>query len=296
MRYSLRQVTGRHPRTADRFRTFLAKNGLLRLLGLFVAGVVAIAALIGLAYWLTSSQHSFWFWWRQSLLALAGGPAAPGLDLADTSFHAILQMVTAVLAVILPGLALGMIVFKAFVGRDIFTVRKHLSLMNAAQVRGAAREQLDEFECGDQCLAIRLYSSTRLNLDDVRFWLTARIRTRNAEGIRSVANHGLKLCKASWPIALRHVPYTLYVPLRDDDVYKHPESETLQLVGIQGHALGEQCDLLLQISGSVPELNQQFFEAHWFEAPSAVSNDPYGEIDVDHDQPSLAWKGWDKFG
>jgi hypothetical protein len=101
--------------------------------------------------------------------------------------------------------------------------------------------------------------------------------------------------KDHWPIALTHVPYTLYVPLEDDDVYVHADSASPKLVALQGHGIGDGCRLLLHISGNIPALNSQFFEAHWYLADGDISSEPFGEVAVDYDRPSKRWTGWPSF-
>lgn len=61
------------------------------------------------------------------------------------------------------------------------------------------------------------------------------------------------------------------------------------------------CDLLLLVSGQVPQLGTDFVESHWFDSNTALSSEPFAEVTVEYPphrktwKGSRKWRGWDKF-
>lgn len=218
----------------------------------------------------------------------------------DTSgTHAIAQLLGALGALIIPALVLGTIIFKAFVADQVYTARKKLALLEPNQVSLDAEEKKLH-----RWLAIRLYSSTKLQLVDVRFEAYARVVGRSPSGSPTVTNVRLKLYKADWPVALTHVPYTVYSPLRETDIEERHGGLALRRIrALDGsnQRLTEGCDIVLIVSGRVPELGTDFIESHWFRADQDLGTGAFGEVAVTYPPDRKTWKesrkwdGWDRF-
>jgi hypothetical protein len=153
-------------------------------------------------------------------------------------------------------------------------------------------------------LAFRVYSSTRLQLVNLRFEAFARVKGSSPTGTSTVTNVKLKLAKEHWPVALTHVPYTLYTPLRANQI--EGQGENVRLVRIADEngderELSEGCDILLIVTGNVPELGTDLIESHWFHADKDLSDAGFGEIDVSYPpdrktwKASRKWQDWSQF-
>jgi hypothetical protein len=290
-------LPGGHPRTRDEFRSLLARHSFQWLVGAFVVLVLAVAALGAVVLWLYRDfpRESFWWWWKQCLLLVAGQSPDSGA-FNDAFISSLIQVTLTLAGLVLPAIILGIIVFKAFISKEVFTSRRDIVLMKSADLGARDQRELEKCDGGPYCLAVRIYSSTRLALVEVKFRFYARIRERSPTGSKTVRNYELTVCKKEWPIALTHVPYTVLIPLLPEDVVEDRTSGMVELVAIQGNGPAAQSRLLLHISGNIPALNAPFFEGHWFETDSAVSQDPFGEIEVDYDLPGPRWEGWPEFG
>lgn len=303
----------RHPKSGDRFRSLLARWSLPLLLGAFLALLVTLGALVGLGYWSTpdaqqhtdaqqytdAQQHSYWFWFRESVLLLAG-LATSSTQQDESGLRAVVQLVGAIGGVMLPALALGIVVFKAFVKDRVFVTRSELALLDPAMVECFAGRPDDVAKW----LAFRLYSSTKLTLVDVAFTAYVRVKGTSRIGTPIVTNARLTLVKDHWPIALPHVPYTLYASLRAQDLEQTADGVRLRTVLDEEERefeVAEGCDILLIVTGRVPELGTELVESHWFRADEDLGAGPFGEISVYYPKDRRTWKvsrhwhGWDKF-
>jgi hypothetical protein len=290
----------RHPQTRDEFRSLLALLSFPRLLLGFLALLVIAGALIGLGYWLTGDDgddHSYWFWWRSSVLVLAGF-ATEATQENEWDGHALFQLAGAIGGVVMPALALGIVVFKAFVRDKVFVMRSRMALLKKTDIVERFPEAgTDEL----RFLAIRLYSSTKLQVVNVAFELYARVPSTSPTGAPIITNVRLRLYKDQWPVALPHVPYTLYSPIRAADL--DPTGQKLEQVRAAGDSesqkLAPGCDLLLIATGKHPELGSEFVESHWFQADD-LSDGRFGEIEVDSSDRktwlrSESWRNWENF-
>ena len=183
-----------HPHVGDRFRTFLARYTLPQLVGMLVLLLGLVAASLAVLFWKTQptgQTHSYWYWWRETALRLCGFKT-PVEDSTHQTVRSVAQLVAALCGLIIPALALGIVVFKAFVGRTVFRTRNRIALML--------------FD-GQLSLVFRLYSSTKVQLMDLDFKVFARVPGTNERGGRILDNVELPVgsAKQHWPLALPHV-------------------------------------------------------------------------------------------
>lgn len=207
-------ILAKHPRSGDRLRYTVARYTAFQLVLGFLAGVVVLAALLGLFYWLTDagSRHSYWFWWREAGLMLVGFQTQT-TEASEHGLRAVVQALAAVLGLVVPALALGTVVFKSLVSDQIYATRRNLSVVPRENVLLQPSD-----DATTHWLTFRLYSSTKLQVVDVAFEAYARVRGTSPTNVPTVTNVQLPLAKANWPISLTHVPYTVYAPLREDDL------------------------------------------------------------------------------
>jgi len=275
-----------HPHVGDRFRTFLARYTLPQLVGMLVLLLGLVAASLAVLFWKTQptgQTHSYWYWWRETALRLCGFKT-PVEDSTHQTVRSVAQLVAALCGLIIPALALGIVVFKAFVGRTVFRTRNRIALML--------------FD-GQLSLVFRLYSSTKVQLMDLDFKVFARVPGTNERGGRILDNVELPVgsAKQHWPLALPHVPYSVPVPLQTGDL----DPQTGALVKVLGRAIPDGCNLLLTSHGRIPELGTEFIETHWYDTKSHILAGDYGEVIVDYPRNLKTWKGsrgwtgWDDF-
>jgi hypothetical protein len=275
----------------------LAQWSLLSLLAVFLGLLCVLAAIIALIYYLPDRDvHSYWFWLRDSVLLVSGLATSTTQQDESTVPRAIAQVAGALGGLIIPALVLGTVVFKGFVKDHVFVSRSHIALLEPADVN------LDSTGV-DYWLAFRIYSRTRLHLVDLHFDAYARVPGLNATNKPIVTNVQLPLEKAHWPVALTHIPYTLYSPLKSGDIVW--ERNTPRLVRVRDtrdvpHDLTKGCDILLTVSGSVPELGTDLRESHWFRGIDLTVG-PFGEVEPNYPpdlrtwKVSRSWPGWDGF-
>jgi hypothetical protein len=287
-----------HPRRGDRFRSMLAQWSLLSLLAAFLGLLCLFAAILALLYYLYPDQdsHSYWFWLRESVLLLSGLATGKTQHDEATVPRAVAQVAGALGALIIPALVLGTVVFKGFVKDRVFVTRSHLALLVPGEVNLPS-------EGVEYWLAFRIYSRTRLQLVNLRFEAYARVPGRNPTKEKIVTNVQLRLEKAHWPVALTHIPYTLYTPLKAGDIEwagNTPRLARVKDLGGTEHDLTKGCDILLTVTGSIPELGTDLIESHWFRGVELTVG-RFGEISPDYPPDLKTWKvsgswpGWTNF-
>lgn len=279
----------RHPKLSDRFRSILALWSLPALLSGFLVLLVVLAALLAIAFDISEDgdPHDYFYWLRQSVLLLSG-ISTDATEANGTRMYEATQMVGAVGGLIIPALVLGTVVFKAFVKDQVLVTRAKLALVPPEAVSLEADEDVYKW------LVFRIYSSTRLQLVHLRFEAFARVAGESPTGTSTVTNVKLKLYKDHWPVALTHVPYTLYSPLRREHVEgEGADALVVRIADENGHEweLDEGCDILLLITGIVPELGTDMIESHWFRTDTDVSDAGFGEIAVNYPDNRKTWKG-----
>lgn len=251
-----------HPRRRDLLRVVLATASWPVLLAGFVALLAVAAAALAGGFALAANHDEpagFLYWWRQSLLMLTGFELeATQHDSADSGFQAV-QLAGALLRLLIPALLLGAFVFRFLIARNVMVFRKKVALVR---------------EGNDHELVFRLYSSTALELVDVRFAFFGQIAgAKGGKGINKVLEQ--RGFKGIWPVARPHVPYTLRLKLESEDV------QGSDLKKLHGTPITPESRILVQIRGSTPQLGTDFVETHAFRLPEDVDSAAYGRVRVD---------------
>jgi hypothetical protein len=297
-------ILAKHPRSGDRLRYTVARYTAFQLVLGFLAGVVVLAALLGLFYWLTDagSRHSYWFWWREAGLMLVGFQTQT-TEASEHGLRAVVQAVASVLGLVVPALALGTVVFKSLVSDRIYATRRNLSvvprenvLLQPSDDATTRRPTGSPFGCTAR-LSSRSSTSrsrpTRVCEGRVRL-MSPRSRTCSCRSRRRTGQSRSRTCRtrstrrsagttSSGAAAARRA--LLRVRDRDGNPYEVEDG----------------CDLLLLVSGQVPQLGTDFVESHWFDSNTALSSEPFAEVTVEYPphrktwKGSRKWRGWDKF-
>jgi hypothetical protein len=195
-----------------------------------------------------------------------------------------MQILAASMGLVLPGLFLGSVVFRLLVSPKIFVFRRMITLMEPP---GAFRVAAP----GSHVLAVRGYSATRLKLLDLRFSAIFQHDDPQQRAVR--INRPLPVLNPRWPLADRHVPYTLFIPLHAGDVTAAGKRPALR--SIEQMPIGPTDTLVIHVSGRIPALGGEFVERHTFSPSEHVSDEAYGDVTVFYDQPSRQWRGWPGF-
>lgn len=280
--------SSRQPRRRDHLRWLLVKLGILGLVASFVALLAVLAALLALVLTIDSVNPGTGFLelWRDEAMALLGltiqaPPANSGSGLAQAT-----RLVQGLLALIVPALFIGAIVFRFFLHPRVFVFRGKIALMPSPPTfRG-------ELSDDGHVLAIRVYNASRMRALDVRFTVVHQhwFGTGTDSVVRNIA---VEVANPTWPMADCHVPYTFFVPLKPGDVSENGTG--LQLQKIEGRQVNQRDRLVVHVCGSMPEVAETFVERHAFELPGAVSDEPYGLVHVEYGKNSKAWEGWGGF-
>ena len=255
---------GRHPRTTDRLRPLLARWGLLRLIAAFGVLLAVAGLAAGLGYEAADGDgddRSPLEWWLAGFIGVAtgnvpdsGGDGSTGRDVLDGA--------VAFSGVVVPAIFLGTIVFRLLVVPEVFVFRNRIALAGDP--------------ASGRHLAIRLYAGTRLRLLDVRCNVELHVETTAADGSITARYHELEAENESWPLAHRHIPFTVRVPLLHTDVVE--EDARPRLVAIRGHTVSDGDFLMVTVTARVPELGTDSTESHVFRVPGEVSARPYASV------------------
>ncbi len=249
-----------HPHTGDRLRSALAQITFRGLILYFVAGVLIGGLVLGSGFWITRAGGepvSLLHWWRVGSMTLTTFPIDGTFASVDPSVGRLfVEAVASIAGVVFPALFFGAIVFKFFVAPELFVFRRQISV----QQNPSDHDLLpaDGFN-----LAIRLYSSTDLQLLDVNCSLMLCLERPTAGAGVVYRYRRVTPLNPHWPVADTHLPHTLRVQLENSDV--QTADGALKLVAVQGHTLRADDQLYILLSGATPELGTEFTERHCFD-------------------------------
>src|SRR5215218_8801364 len=242
----------RHPQTRDRFRWLLVRLGLPGLTLAFIGLLALLAALLALLLAIDGGgAGEFLDLWRDEAMALIGldisGPAANHGSWVREG----IEIVQGLVALILPALYVGAVVFKLFVHPRVFVFRSKISVEPSPETFSG--------ELAEDChvLSFRVYNASMMRALDVRFLVVHQHWI--GEGEKSIVrNIPVDVANPNWPMADCHVPYTFFVPLEPDDVADGGGG--LRLMKIHGREIGSRDRLVVHVSGSMPDVAETFVE------------------------------------
>ena len=278
----------RHPQTRDRLRWIFVKVGILGLLGIFVALLVFAAAVLALALTLDSARPGAGFLelWKDELMVLLSLPIEAPAANEGSGVSQGVAVAGGLLAVILPALYIGAVVFRLFVHPTTFVFRRTIALLPSPDT---FKGELDD---DGHVLAIRTYNASRMRALDVRFQAVHQHWYEAPEG-PIVRNIEMELVNPNWPMADRHVPYTVFARLCRGDV--GIKADRLELQAIKGQPLQPRDRIVVHVLGTLPELGETFVERHAFDLSDSVTDEPYGGVHIEYGADSKTWRGWAGF-
>lgn len=269
-----------HPRLSDRTRTFLATLTFVELLAGYIILVIAACFIGGFALWMAAPSKigiGFWQSIEATFFTLVGIPPNSVDSSHATGAYKFVIGSIGLGSILLPAVFLGAIVFRLFVRERIFVFRKRPSLVQ----RDLKGEKATWF------IAVRLYPTSRLLVIDVSF----RVYFQHRDKKRSLlTNQPVRLFNSDWPVANTHVPFTIYLPLDDDDVSTEGE-----LLGVQSTEMVAGSTLIIHVRGTAPQLGTDLSEVHYVSIPVDLKPGDFHDIDVLYDGNGPKWSGWDKF-
>jgi hypothetical protein len=277
----------RHPQTRDRLRWLLVRLGLPGLTLAFVGLLALLAAVLALLLAIDGDgPGGVLTLWRDEAMALIGldvsGPAAN----EGSAVREAIEIAQGLIALILPALYVGAVVFKLFVHPRVFVFRSKISVEPSPETFSG--------ELADDChvLSFRVYNASRMRALDVRFLVVHQHWI--GEGERSIVrNIPVDVANPNWPMADCHVPYTFFVPLEPGDVAE--DGGGLRLLKIHGREIGSRDRLVVHVSGSMPDVAETFVERRAFDLPEALTDRVWGRIHLRYGTDSKTWRGWESF-
>ena len=280
----------RHPRTEDRLRWYLSRFGPIRLTLIFMLLLAAVAALLALVLTIDSGDWSSFKWlWRDQGMALLGLP----VDALDANTGYFLSQAVRTLFFFndtaTTEIYTAVIVFRLFIHPKVFIFREKITVQPSP--KETFRGELDR---NGYVLAIRVYNASPLRALEVEFSAIHQ-RWFGSDAKSVVRNVPLPVANPNWPMADRPVPYTLFIKLKASDVVK--DEDELRLETIQGEDYNREKDrLVVHVCGSMPEVGKTFIERHAFDLRTAITDEPYGRIDLRYGEDERTWVGWERFG
>lgn len=266
----------------------LVRLGLFGLTVSFVGLLALLAAGLALVLWLDGDGSiGFLALWRDEAMALLGldigGPAAN----QGSAVREVVEVAQGLVALILPALYVGAVVFKLFVHPRVFVFRSKIS------VEPTPATFSGELAADGHVLAFRVYNASKMRALDTRF--TVVHQHWFGEGEKSIVrNIPVDVANPNWPMADCHVPYTFFVPLKHGDAVE--DGDGLRLVRVHGREIGSRDRLVVHVSGSMPDVAETFVERRAFDLPEALTNRPWGRIHLRYGTSSKTWDGWEDFG
>ncbi|HEY2717767.1 MAG TPA: hypothetical protein VGI73_16265 [Solirubrobacterales bacterium] len=278
----------RHPQSRDQLRSLFVKIGTPTLIAILLGLMVGAALLFALVLALASARPGAGFFtvWKDELMILLGLPVD---GLAANRGSGVAQGVAVaagVLALILPALYVGAIVSRLFIHPDVFVFRRKIALLPSPETFR------DELAQDGHVMAIRLYNGSRMRALDVHFEVVHQHWFDTGSG-SIVRNLAVGVANPSWPMADRHVPYTLFACLVDGDVAR--DDDHLVLRAIKGRAIDPRDRLVVHVLGTMPEVGEAFSERHAFNLAGAVTDESWGGVDVSYGSNPRSWHGWERF-
>lgn len=301
-----------HPFKRKRVTALAARTPVWLLLLVFVGLIIVSAAMLA-ALEGPPNPHAFLRDWVYFAGFFVG--AEELFERADPLRIWWVPILAGVIRMLLHAVLLGVVVFKLLVPQKLFVFRKRFFVRRNAK--------------GEWELLIRLYNATAAELVDLSFEAFVRTPTladarppdpstparhQSLKVVPFVSNASVVLdAKKDWPISIKHVPYSLPVPLEPGDVCGSGPNVFLRR--IQGHSItpmGMTADkgeafLVVIARGRVPSLGSEFIDTHWFQLSGEERARDY-EFGDFHDvmvQPgskprqaggrSKDWDGWNAF-
>lgn len=291
----------KHPIIRDQFRTFLAHRNVITLVLLYIV-ITALFSLFVAVMWTIGARanSSFvdeiaWKLWYSFVFIYGYQPELPSMYSEGSQ---LVSVPLSVASIAFPTLLLGAVVFKILLPNEkIVIFRNKLSLTNN----------------GSQgLLHINFYIGSNLRFINLDTKIYARTFTRHLRYEFPLRTHILETeGTALIPLPYSLVPTRVNLPILvnadeidSDDIHAQmifTNTDKLRLVKVNDMEIigedGDECELIIVVTGTIPELDSDFVEFHRYLIPDDVNYPDTFEIMTEFDLKNerSTTKGWDKF-
>ncbi|WP_340065706.1 hypothetical protein [Ascidiimonas aurantiaca] len=274
----------KHPITKDHIRVFIATYSFKRLLFYYLVFCVGLSLFFGSIYYFNelAPGKSYFEHISISFFELFGADVFEiRLDTTNT-VNIVIFLIHKILAILIPGIILGTIIFKLLLHPEILTFKESLNLYY-----DTSRKK--------HFLCIRFYSATNLNLTSLEFKVIVRLkRIREKNGAPYLINRTIQ-CDKRWDFAIPKVPRTIFIELDARDLNTDKGEDTLSIISIQGEKCSYDDELWVLIKGDIPQLGNSFTERKTYSIGKDIKRFRWSDIHVDYNQKPTSWLGWDTF-
>lgn len=276
-------LTRRHPFQTNRLGTFLAKNSLLRLILYYVFLTIGLSLIIGCLYNSldqNNPDNSLLDWITYTFSQLLGAEPAPDFDANLSLSQIILFWIGSAIGVLLPAVVLGTVIFKLFTGQNTFVFREAISVYTRKDK--------------SYRLTISFYNATNLDIMAVNInAISRRTSGKGGRRLKTLIDNPPKV----WLYSNPQIPYRFHINLEPGDVVVN--GEKYELVSIKGIKMDLVNEIVVYVSGNVPDLGIDVHQVHTYRIPENVQYGKYSTLNlVEDDKPILNPKdftGWRDF-
>lgn len=297
-----------HPRVRKSLRWWIAGRALWALMAIFMAGLVATAMAVAIAYTLTidspmgngkrlSQGHQLL---DRTLEALRACVGTDSLDVqSGNSVQEFLSTLTSVIGALVPATLVGICFIKIFSFQP-FVWRKRVSISLASQADAAAYaaahsgsqnaimavrfyNRLENLTLVDLCARAYLWYLEESPHDHSPVLYKQRLRVLDSEGVPAQ--------ERSWFTMDRGTPFTIWIPV-EAPVAEFPMME------IQGKSLvkAESARIVIRLSGKAAGLGTEVFDERWFHlGTDDFELGRFAPVEPKIHLHTREWRGWDRF-
>jgi len=273
----------KHPITKDHIRVFIATYSFKRLLFYYLVFCVGLSLLFGSIYYFNglAPGKSYLEHTSISFFQLFGADVFEvTLDTANR-VNIVVFLIHKILAILIPGIILGTIIFKLLLHPEILAFKESLNLYY-----DTSRKK--------HFLCIRFYSATNLNLTSLEFKVVMRLKRKWKNNNAPYLLNRTIQCDKSWDFATPKVPRTIFIALDEGDLTTDKDDK-LSITSIQGEKCSYDDELWVLIKGDIPQLGNSFTEKKTYRIGKDIKQFRWSDIHVDYNQKPTSWPGWDTF-
>lgn len=289
----------KHPIVTDRIQTFIAKNGFLRLLFLYLLFTLIFSVIIALIWdWLSLQSfdmeaHIYRVWY--SFVFLYG--YQPNLEVGFEDGSKLIAVLLSVGSVILPTVLLGAFVFKILLPKKARVIFRDRATVFIDENRGSF-------------IAIHCYLGSRLHYVDWVFKAYLRAYVENKKTEFPLKTYPINLVKTDVPLPYTLMPTRILIPFTTNSKDSSPDhnpgivleqvGDHYQLVRVGYEDLSQyeivDYEIIVLTSGKMPELGTDFIESKTYHASDIDFSEQF-EIETTFDMRNEKGtvRGWDRF-
>ncbi len=296
----------RHPINRDRFRQFLIRETLPRLILYYISATMVIACVIAFVWWLPNANtqgaapailvHGSW----EIFLRLYGTGTL--FDLSQQWGQGAVDTLASVLASLMPSILLGGIVYKMVISdKRLIVFRDNLELIS---------------QNGNDFLVVTFYIATRLPMYDFQATAFAKTYERRKE-VGQAGDYPMKnvALAVEWGRLFAPYPFTpstFLIPVSverpnstantDSQIVlsRGPEGDC-ELISVGGIPIaadeGDFCQIFVIVQAPVPSASSELIEVRRYELPRDIAYRPLPALrtSFDRDRDRFTVENWQDF-